>query len=365
MKITDLTIKLFKWEGIPPRRQGDASTSQLGLVTISTDEGLQGHAFLGSSMATAEDDGPGLIRYLKPLVMGQNPLDRERLWQELWTRNRQVSFRAIGAIDCALWDLGAKAAGLPLHKLLGSYRTSVPAYASSAPMDKLELFTDEVAHYKERGWTAYKIHPPRIPAYDIEVCAAVREVAGSDFTLMLDSMWSYDYPWALRVGKAIEELDYYWYEDPLPEDDLGGYVKLRKNLDIPLMATEYAPGGGFTAFAPWLQYGATDYLRGDIQVKGGITPLIKAAHMAEAFHLNFEMHHGGNSLNNIAQLHVIMAMKNCEFLEVLLPDVAQKYGISEDIEVDSNGMAHASDKVGIGAEIDFAMIEKMKAAELS
>ena len=79
MKITDLTIKLFKWEGIPPRRQGDASTSQLGLVTISTDEGLQGHAFLGSSMATAEDDGPGLIRYLKPLVMGQNPLDRERL----------------------------------------------------------------------------------------------------------------------------------------------------------------------------------------------------------------------------------------------------------------------------------------------
>ena len=97
----------------------------------------------------------------------------------------------------------------------------------------------------------------------------------------------------------------------------------------------------------------------------GFTPLIKAAHMAEAFHLNFEMHHGGNSLNNIAQLHVIMAMKNCEFLEVLLPDVAQKYGISEDIEVDSNGMAHASDKVGIGAEIDFAMIEKMKAAELS
>ena len=87
--------------------------------------------------------------------------------------------------------------------------------------------------------------------------------------------------------------------------------------------------------------------------------------MAEAFHLNFEMHHGGNSLNNIAQLHVIMAMKNCEFLEVLLPDAAQKYGISEDIEVDSNGMAHASDKIGIGAEIDFAMIEKMKAAELS
>jgi len=101
MKITDLTIKLFNWEGIPPRRPGDASSSKLGLVTISTDEGLQGHAFLGSSSATAEDDAPGLIRYLKPIVMGQNPLDRERLWQALWARNRQATFRAIGAIDCA------------------------------------------------------------------------------------------------------------------------------------------------------------------------------------------------------------------------------------------------------------------------
>ena len=137
MKITDLTIKLFKWDGFPLRRPDNEASSQLGLLTITTDEGLQGHAFLGSSQATAEDDAPGLIRYLKPLVMGQNPLDRERLWQELWERNRQVTYRAIGAVDCALWDIGAKAAGMPLHRLLGSDRPSVPAYASSAPMDQL------------------------------------------------------------------------------------------------------------------------------------------------------------------------------------------------------------------------------------
>ena len=79
---------------------------------------------------------------------------------------------------------------------------------------------------------------------------------------------------------------------------------------------------------------ATDYLRGDVAVKGGITALVKTAHLAEGFHMNFEIHHGGNSLNNVANLHVIMAIKNCEFFEVLLPDGAQKYGLVQDIEVD-------------------------------
>jgi len=86
----------------------------------------------------------------------------------------------------------------------------------------------------------------------------------------------------------------------------------------------------------------TDYLRGDVAVKGGITALVKAAHLAEAFHMNYEVHHGGNSLNNVANLHVIMAIKNCEFFEVLLPAGAQKYGLAQDIEVDRAAGARPS-----------------------
>ena len=111
-------------------------------------------------------------------------------------------------------------------------------------------------------------------------------------------------------------------------------MKLKQQLHIPILATEYSPGG-FTATRRGSSHRATDYLRGDVAVKGGITALVKAAHLAEAFHMTFEIHHGGNSLNNVANLHVTMAIKNCEFFEVLLPAGAQKYGLVEDIEVDA------------------------------
>jgi len=369
MKITDVTLTLFAWGGIPGTTYGRhtgnfGGKSQLGLLTISTDDGLQGHAFLGSAMRGAHLDGESLIQYLKPLVLGQDPLERERLWQAMWLKNRQTTLRAIGAMDVALWDLAGKAAGMPIHRLLGSYRESVPAYASSAVLPSREAYAEEAARFKAEGWTAYKIHPPTNPQTDIEVCAAVRRAVGDGFTVMLDPTWAYQYPEALRVGKAIEDLGFYWYEDPLADDDLLNYVKLKQHLSIPILATEYTPGG-FTALAPWITAGATDFLRGDPAVKGGITPLVKTAHLAEAFHMNFEVHHGGNSLNNVANLHVIMAIKNCEFFEVLLPAASQKYGLIEDIEVDGRGLVHAPTGPGLGAAIDLKLIERHKTATLS
>src|ERR1700733_15132224 len=117
------------------------------------------------------------------------------------------------------------------------------------------------------------------------------------------------------------------------------------------MATEY-PIGGLHQNAPRIVQQATDMLRGDVAVKGGITTLVKTAHLAEAFRMNFEVHHGGNSLNNIANLHVIMAIRNTEFFEVLLPDAMQKYGLAEDITVDTEGFVYAPTAPGLGADID-------------
>jgi L-alanine-DL-glutamate epimerase-like enolase superfamily enzyme len=369
MKITDVTLTLFAWEGIPATRYGRhtgqfGGQSQLGLLRLVTDEGLEGHAFLGSAMRGAHHDGLSLIQYLKPLVLGQDPLERERLYQALAQKSRQTGYRAIGAVDVALWDLAGQAAGLPIHRLLGAYRTSVPAYASSAVLPTVEAYVEEAARFKGEGWTAYKIHPPTDPATDVAICRAVRRAVGDDYTLMLDPTWAYQYPEALRVGQAIEALGFHWYEDPLADDDLLAYVKLKQRLSIPILATEYAPGG-LTAYAPWLVHQATDFLRGDVAVKGGITALVKAAHLAEAFHMNFEIHHGGNSLNNVANLHVTMAVRNCEFFEVLLPAGAQKYGLAQDIEVDGQGLVRAFDGPGLGAAIDFDLIRKRTTAVLA
>ena len=369
MKITDVTLTLFSWDNIPttnysPRSGRIGGSSQMGLVTVSTDEGVDGHAILGHSGQGADHDGKSLLQFLKPDLIGQDPLDRERLWQTMMLRVRRTTLRAVGALDIALWDIAGKTAGMPIHRLIGSYRTSVRAYASSPVHRTPEAYADEAVELKSRGWTAYKIHPPTSPELDIRCCAAIRRAVGDDHTLMLDSTWAYDYPQAVRVGRAIQDLAYYWYEDPLADDDIYNYVKLRQQLHIPVMATEYSPGG-FTAYSTWLTERATDYLRGDVQIKGGITAMLKTAYLAEAFHMNYEVHHGGNSLNNVANLHVTMAIKNCEFFEVLLPSGAQKYGLVEDIEVDKDGLVHAFEKPGLGAEIDFDLIRRKQIAVLS
>ena len=368
MKITDVTLTLFAWDDIPPTQYGQhsrfAGSSALGLLRIRTDDGVEGNAFLGSASNSATTDGQGLITHLKPVLMGKNPLDRERLNQEIWTRQRSAGVRAIGAVDVALWDLAGKAMGQPIHRLLGTYRESVPAYASSAVLPSAAAYAEEAVKFKEAGWAAYKIHPPTRWREDIKVCEAVRNAVGDDYTIMLDSTWSYDFPAAVRVGRAIEEMGFYWYEDPLADQDIYNYVKLKQKLHIPVMATEY-PITGYDSYAPWIMLQATDYLRGDVAVKGGITTLIKTAHLAEAFRMNYEVHHGGNSLNNVANLHVIMAIRNTEFFEVLLPDGAQKYGLEQDIAVGRDGMVHAPTGPGLGAAIDFALIERKKLAVLT
>ena len=98
---------------------------------------------------------------------------------------------------------------------------------------------------------------------------------------------------------------------------------------------------GQDSYAQWMMTQATDFLRGDVAIKGGITTMIKTAHRAEAFHMNYEIHHGGNSLNNVANLHVMMAIHNAQFFEVFLPDAAHKCGLVRDIQVDSEGCARA------------------------
>ncbi len=362
MKITDVTLTLFAWDDIPATVYGAhtgrfAGSSALGLLRLQTDEGIEGHAFLGSAMNAATNDGQALITHLKPLLMGRNPLDRERLNQLIWSRQRSAGVRPIGAVDVALWDLAGKAYGQPIHRLLGTYRESIGAYASSAVLSSPEAYAEEAAAFKANGWAAYKIHPPTRWREDIHVCEAVRRAVGDDYTIMLDSTWSYDLPAAVRVGHAIEQMSFHWYEDPLADQDIYNYVKLKQKLHIPVMATEY-PITGYDSYAPWIMLQATDYLRGDVAVKGGITTLVKTAHLAEAFRMNYEVHHGGNSLNNVANLHVIMAIRNTEFFEVLLPDGAQKYGLVEDIKVGRDGLVHAPTGPGLGYEIDFALIER-------
>ena len=360
MKITNVKVDMFNWK-TEAWKTGVGTTfgdtRQLGIVTVETDEGVSGNAFLGSSRMGADHFVKGMMEFITPIVMGRNPQDIGAIWWEMWKMNRSVSTYIIGAIDICLWDINGKIAGQPIHRLLGTCKESVPVYGSTAYHETTEEYAEEAIRFKEMGWQAHKIHPHGDPQMDIKISQAVREAVGPDMKLMLDSMWAYKYADALRVGRAIEELDFYWYEDPLVEEDIYNYVKLNQKLDIPIMSTEYAPGH-FYGMTPWITQYATAILRSDVAVTGGITPLVRLCHMAEGFNMMCEIHHGGNSLNNVANLHVTMAVPNCEFYEFFPCTGANVYGLVTDIEFDENGMVHAPTEPGLGYEIDWDLVKR-------
>ncbi len=359
MQITHVKVDTFQWNREPWQlgvgtRFGKV---QQGVVTVETDAGISGHAFLGSARVGANHYAPGLIEYIRPLLLGRNPQDIGILWWEMWKLNRSVSTQVIGAIDICLWDINGKIAGQPIHRLLGTCKHQVPAYSSTAYHETVEEYVAEAVRFKENGWTAHKLHPHGAPDADIQICTAVRQAVGDDMKLMLDAMWAYQYADAVRVGRAMEELGYYWYEDPLVEEDIYNYVKLNQKLDIPLMCTEFAPGR-FYGMAPWIMQNATDILRGDVAVTGGITPLMRLCHLAEGFNMRCEIHHGGNSLNNVANLHVTMAVPNCEFYEFFPCTGANVFGLVEDIAIDGQGMVHAPTEPGLGYAIDWDLVQR-------
>ena len=162
---------MFNWDSEPWKTGVGTSfgkTRQLGVVTVETDEGISGNAFLGSSRVGADHFAPGLIEFIKPIIMGRNPQDIGAIWWDLWKMNRSVSTYVIGAVDICLWDINGKIANQPIHRLLGTCKETVPVYSSTAYHETKEEYAEEAIRFKEMGWTAHKIHPHGDPLYDIE-----------------------------------------------------------------------------------------------------------------------------------------------------------------------------------------------------
>jgi L-alanine-DL-glutamate epimerase-like enolase superfamily enzyme len=257
----------------------------------------------------------------------------------------------------------------------------MPVYASSWALPDARAYIEEALAYLEMGIRAYKVHPPSFTTFftgapsggieaDVAACAAIQEALGGQMTLMFDGAWRYTYPEALKVGLALQELGYYWYEDPLKSDDIFGYIRLKEKLSIPLMATETTEGGLF-AYPPWLFLKATDFLRGDVVIKGGITGMMKIAHLAEAFGLNCELHDAYTATNQVASLNVAMAISNCEYYEVLVPNDPGtygfgflSYGLEEPFQVDGRGNVHAPTLPGIGCRIDWQLMESTRLGKI-
>ncbi len=368
-RITEVRVALHQRER--PFTSGGAGGT-FGVLTIVTESGVEGTVFVSGAQTSPRLVAQALAEVVRPMLIGLDALDIGAIWAKLWPLERMISTVAIGAVDTALWDIMGKVAGLPIHRLLGTVRHSVPAYISSWNHERPEDYAAEAAHYQSLGFTAYKYHPPTqargfrgidVPlSEDIRTARLVREAVGPDMRLMHDSPRVYTYEEALTMGRVLEELDYYWYEDPLPADDIYGYERLRKQLRIPILATEMTGGGPYN-YAQWILHGATDYLRGDVAFKGGITPIMKIAHTAEVFRLGFEIHDGFNATGNVAGAHLAMAIPNAQYFEILtIQDTGVygfehfNYGLAEPIEI-VDGRVLAPTGPGLGRAIDHERIQ--------
>jgi L-alanine-DL-glutamate epimerase-like enolase superfamily enzyme len=258
-----------------------------------------------------------LDNFVRKAIVGEDAFNREMLWQRLYRMQRgsggALTDRALGYVDQALWDLAGRKLDIPVWKLIGGARSSVPAYASTMCGDDIEggLRTPEdYGDFAESliagGYQAIKLHtwmPPvpfaPDPGMDARACAAVREAVGPDIPLMLDANHWYSRVDALRLGRALQALDFYWYEEPMEEASISSYRWLADQLDIPIIGPESAAGRVHTR-AEWVKAGACDILRVGVNDTGGITPALKIVHLAEAFNMQAEVHEGGSG--NLALL---------------------------------------------------------------
>lgn len=360
MRIVDVRTVCWRQPAIPIHAGRFGPTQDIVLVEVVTQDGLVGH---GTARAHGGQSGEGIaeavVRSLKPLLVGQDAWQRERLWQRMVALEPAgyVPVFAISPVDVALWDLAGKAAGQPLHRLLGGRHASLRAYASSAHLPDIDAYLAEATDCLARGYTAYKVHPFGEPSRDIALCRALRDAVGPGMELMLDPAKGYDRAGALRVGRALERLEFTWYEEPIAQGDIAGHAQLRAALDIPLAGAETVPGH-VQAVTQFLRADALDLVLCDVYWKAGITGMLKTAALVEAWGLRVASHHAASPLMNLANLHVLCGAGNAELVEVLVPEAGYEHGLCHYVRPDAQGRLAPPDAPGLGISLDWEFIER-------
>ena len=372
MRITEVEIHEFAFEledvGTWNNRQAYVPGNTLEppgfVLTIRTADGEEGYYrgfyFIPAMLAQ--------VRMAAGVLIGRDPLEREELWQDLWKRFRHLDHAGVGPIDVALWDLAGRHFDAPISALLGGTADPVPAYASTFMADRAdeglnspEAYADFAEQCLDDGYPGFKIHGFGDPRKDVEICRAVAERVGGEMDLMLDPASEYDtYAETLRVGRVMDELDYFWYEDPMGEggESMEMNRNLARDLDTPLLGVEHVRGGPFGR-VDHLANDALDLVRAEAHLDCGITGVMKIAHAVEGFGRDVELHVGGP-----AHLHCMSAIRNTNYYEhaLLHPQgidwMVDQGFVDSPEQVDSDGHVAIPDGPGLGVEIDWDFVER-------
>ena len=328
----------FVWRAGLPGSEPEVTGAWL---VIRTDAGVTGLAFTirGAILTDVVD------RRLRAELVGADPIAREFLWERMWELDRIDRFPVFvsGVVDVALWDLAGKAVELPVYQLMGSFRESLPAYASTVTFGSIEEYLDVADQCLELGYPAIKLHAWGDARKDARLAEALREHVGAEVPLMYDGSAGFDLLDATYLGKALSAADYLWYEEPMREFSVNAYRRLAERVDVPLIVAEVAEGAHMKT-ANFIAAGCAAAVRTGTTLRGGFTGAMRTAHLADAFLLRAEVHGPG-----VANRHLCMSISNTTYYESLI--VSNPVRRPDD--VDASGLVHAPTLPGVGFEGDW------------
>ena len=346
MKITDIKTFLMM-AGSPASKESTSwSARNWCFVKVYTDEGITGLGE-GSGWPRVVETA---INDLKPIVIGEDPMNIERIWQKMLVSTMGAGMTgtpgsgSMNAIDMALWDIKGKALNTPVWNLLGGkVRDRIRAYGhASTPERALEL--------KERGLTAVKtggVHQT------VEKVDGIRKAVGDEMDIMVDA---HGPPWfttkdAIIIGKALEPYKLLFYEDPVPPDNIEALQRVQDNVDIPIAAGERH--SHIWGVRQLIEREIVDVVQPDTGRIGGISQMMKIAAMAEAHYITVAPHSG--SLGPVAEyaaIHVLAAIPNALILERVHDDVQVRYDVTLPHIETINGHIEVPNRPGLGVGLD-------------
>jgi L-alanine-DL-glutamate epimerase-like enolase superfamily enzyme len=355
----------------------------ISLIKVSTDEGICGWSdvetqpHVGQAIVNAPSGGQIGFESLRAALIGENPLERERLWQTMYRYlayyGRQgAGMQMMSGVDVALWDIAGKAFGQPIWALLGAkYRDRVKAYASTLFRPTPDDMKRAVAGYLKQGFRAIKFgwgvfgHDLKL---DIALVKAAREAAGPDIDLMVDGGWygvSYQNPFRprpikdwIRLAQALEEFDVFWLEDFVHPENLAGYAQVATATTLRIAAGEQA--AGIVEFERLATEGRVDVLQPDLSRCGGLTTGKQIADMAMRMQIDCAPHAWLTDILKAASLHLNAYLMNSLYLEYNVSSASLLNQLCREPIRMQDGTIPVPDGLGLGVEIDETMVERFR-----
>jgi L-alanine-DL-glutamate epimerase-like enolase superfamily enzyme len=386
MRIKDIRTIALSYKCEPPYASASGVQARRGalLVEVETDDGTIG---IGEAGVGGGVTATCIEKDLKPLLIGEDPLMIEGLWQKMFVRTRQYGRRgivmnAISGIDIALWDIAGKVAKLPVYKLLGACRDRVEAYASGGfyQEDKgIDGVAGEAEGYRARGFKGMKMKIGRNPSTgthlrqvtgqaefcevdpseDIARVAAVRQALGPQAKLMVDVNCAWSPAFAIEMGREMTPYKLFWIEEPVMTDDIDGSARVAAALDTAIAG--YETEVGLSGFRELITRGAVDIVQPDIAWTGGFSEGKRIAAFAQAHHRMVAPHAFGSAVLLMASLHYAASIPNGLVLEWdQNPNGLRTDLLKHDWKLESDSTIKLPERSGLGIELDRSALDKYR-----